>query len=767
MGLDDDPQAEKLTGITLDDPADKPGSSLEKKKVFVADEEFEQSIQALLPTTDDVRTPSLTFRVWFLGTIFCLILGALNQVLTFRPYPFSVTAYVAVLLSYPLGKFMAATLPTTTFRLPLYGECSLNPGPYSAKETILIYTMASTGTTGVYGTDNLFVQKYYYNMDIGAAAGIFFLLATMLSGFGVAGICQRFLVRPAHMMWPSALPQIALVNSFHAGDTSDRDPDVGEHGKRHWSRLKVFGIACLAMFVWEWFPSFIAPTLGTVSIICYISHNSIAQEVGSAAVGFGVASFTLDWSYITGASMNFPWWVQVNSFVSSLVFIWILTPWSWRSNWFGQPPLSESLNTPHVFNKTGDTISARGLVDPKTFTLVEELYTSQQPFWISPFFAWCYFGSLALFTASLAHTACWYGKDIWTRFRHSRLDSDKDDIHCILIDKYPTVPTLWYAAWFVIPTIIGIVVCHVTQIDMPWYLSLLTIFVTFLLSIPFAVIQATSGVQLATNVISEFLVGLIYPGHPVVMMAFKCFSVTVCSAVLTLLQDLKVGHYMKIPPRHMFIAQMYSQIVAVLVCYGTLVAWTNDPRHVDWVVHSKKYEKDPVAKNWSSAAGYQTYFSASLLWGALGPKRFFINSYGPLVIAGFLSGLLLPIICKLAYEFIGGPVPWALINAPILFNILPPGSNNGGPLSQIITSLIFQYFLYRYRTKWWQRYNYVLSVAFDVATALVTILVALALANTTMPVWGLAPDPSVHNTDYCDAVTDDKTRLGLAPGQTV
>ncbi|KAL7750110.1 OPT superfamily [Sorochytrium milnesiophthora] len=410
---------------------------------------------------------------------------------------------------------------------------------------------------------------------------------------------------------------IALVNSFHTADTSDKDPDIGENGKRHMSRIKVFFIACAAMFVWEWFPNFIAPAVGTISIVCLISKSPAVQGIGSASVGFGVGSFTLNWNYINGTAMNYPW--------------------------FGDPPLNEVLNTPHVYNSTGDRIYAKNLVDPKTFTLVEELYTRQQPFWISPFFAWCYFGSLALFTASLAHTACWYGKDIWTRFRYSRMESDKDDIHCQLIDKYPTVPNLWYAAWFVIPTVIGIVVCHTTQIDMPWYLSLLTVFVTFLLSIPFAVIQATSGIQLALNVISEFLVGLIYPGHPVVMMAFKCFSVTVCGAVLTLLQDLKVGHYMKIAPRHMFISQMYSQIVAVLICYVTLVGWDSNDLHIKWVLDSNHYTKDPIGKNWSSAIGYQTYFSASLLWGALGPKRFFIDSYGPLVLAAFLSGLILPI----------------------------------------------------------------------------------------------------------------------------
>ncbi|KAL7748372.1 OPT superfamily [Sorochytrium milnesiophthora] len=194
---------------------------------------------------------------------------------------------------------------------------------------------------------------------------------------------------------------------------------------------------------------------------------------------------------------------------------------SYCSVQFGDPLLNEVLNTPHVYNSTGDRIDAKNLVDPKTFTLVEELYTRQQPFWISPFFA----------------CACCYDKDIWTRFRYSRMESEADDIHCQLIDKYPTVPNLWYAAWFVIPTVIGIVVCHTTQIDMPWYLSLLTVFVTFLSSIPFAVIQATSGVQLATNVISES--GSAWsPGFPSSSPSFNMHISVLILALLALVMQV-------------------------------------------------------------------------------------------------------------------------------------------------------------------------------------------------------------------------------------
>ena len=59
-------------------------------------------------------------------------------------------ATVAVLLSYPMGIFMAKTLPRGFF----------NPGPFSVKEHVLIYIIANAGAGLAYGVDNVVVQKY-------------------------------------------------------------------------------------------------------------------------------------------------------------------------------------------------------------------------------------------------------------------------------------------------------------------------------------------------------------------------------------------------------------------------------------------------------------------------------------------------------------------------------------------------------------------------------------------------------------------------------
>lgn len=50
--------------------------------------------------------------------------------------------------------------------------------------------------------------------------------------------------------------------------------------------------------------------------------------------------------------------------------------------------------------------------------------------------------------------------------------------------------------------------------------------------------------------------GYLYPGYPAANMCFKVYGYISMKQGLTFLQDLKLGHYMKTPPRAMFMAQV-------------------------------------------------------------------------------------------------------------------------------------------------------------------------------------------------------------------
>jgi len=62
------------------------------------------------------------------------------------------------------------------------------------------------------------------------------------------------------------------------------------------------------------------------------------------------------------------------------------------------------------------------------------------------------------------------------------------------------------------------------------------------------------------NIITEYMIGYIYPGRPVANVCFKTYGYTSMLQAVYFLSDFKLGHYMKIPPCAMFHAQVINQI---------------------------------------------------------------------------------------------------------------------------------------------------------------------------------------------------------------
>ena len=86
-------------------------------------------------------------------------------------------------------------------------------------------------------------------------------------------------------------------------------------------------------------------------------------------------------------------------------------------------------------------------------------------------------------------------------------------------------------------------------------------------------IYGITNIMLSLNILSPFLAGYMIPGKPIGVMIFKVYSTIVLGQAQTFSQDLKLAHYMKIPPRTAFIAQLVATVWASIVQVAVM-NWT-------------------------------------------------------------------------------------------------------------------------------------------------------------------------------------------------
>ncbi|XP_043718123.1 oligopeptide transporter 7-like [Telopea speciosissima] len=169
-----------------------------------------KQVALTVPTTDDMSLPVLTFRMWVLGVVSCVLLSFLNQFFWYRTESLTITSISAQIAVVPLGHLMASTLTDRIFFKGSRWEFTLNPGPFNVKEHVLITIFANSGAGTVYATHILSAIKLYYKRQLTFFVSFLLIITTQVLGFGWAGIFRRYLVEPAEMWWPSNLVQVSL-----------------------------------------------------------------------------------------------------------------------------------------------------------------------------------------------------------------------------------------------------------------------------------------------------------------------------------------------------------------------------------------------------------------------------------------------------------------------------------------------------------------------------------------------------------------------------
>ncbi|KAL5537728.1 hypothetical protein UlMin_043928 [Ulmus minor] len=699
-----------------------------------------EQVRLTVTNTDDPTLPVWTFRMWFLGLFSCALLSFLNQFFAYRTEPLVITQITVQVATLPIGHFMARTLPTTRFKIPGFGKrlFSVNPGPFNIKEHVLITIFANAGSAFGYGSAYAVgivnIIKAFYRRNISFLASWLLIITTQVLGYGWAGLLRKYVVEPAHMWWPSTLVQVSLFRALH------------ERDEQRMTRAKFFLIALICSFSWYAFPGYLFSTLTNISWVCWVFSKSVtAQQIGSGMRGLGLGSITLDWSAVASflfSPLICPFFAIMNIFAGYALIIYIAIPVAyWGLDLYGASkfPIFSS----HLFTAKGQIYNITAIVNDK-FELDIPSYQEQGRIHLSMFFALTYGFGFATIASTLTHVAFFYGREIYQRYSASY--TGKEDIHTKLMRRYKDIPSWWFYLMLALTLAVSLVLCTVLkdQVQMPWWGLLFASAMAFTFTLPISIITATTNQTPGLNIITEYVMGIILPGRPIANVCFKTYGYMSMAQAVSFLNDFKLGHYMKIPPRSMFLVQFIGTVLAGTI--NLAVAW--------WLLTSIENicqdELLPPDSPWT-CPGDRVFFDASVIWGLVGPKRIF-GSDGNYAAMNwfFFGGAIGPIIVWLLHKAFPKQSWIPLINLPVLLGatgMMPPAT----PLNYnawVLVGTIFNFFVFRYRKQWWQRYNYVLSAALDAGVAFMAVLLyfSVGVENKGLSWWGT-------NGEHCDLAT--------------
>ncbi|KAK4491788.1 hypothetical protein RD792_002564 [Penstemon davidsonii] len=698
-----------------------------------------EQVRLTVPPTDDPTMPCLTFRTWFLGLLSCIMLAFLNKFFGYRQNQLDVSSVTAQIVSLPLGKLMARVLPTTVFQVPFTKwSFTLNPGPFNLKEHVLINIFATCGSSGVYAVHIITIVKALYHRQLHPAAAFLLALTTKMLGYGWAGIFRTYLVDSPFMWWPENMIAISLFRALH---------DEEKRPKGGLTRLQFFIVVSVSSFAYYVFPGYLFPSISAISVVCLFFKNSVlAQQLGSGVHGLGIGSFGLDWSAIAGFVGNpisTPAFAIVNTLVGFFLVMYVLTPLNYYLNLYDAKkfPIFSS----QTFDHTGHPYNISRVLNSETFAFDVAAYDGYSKLYLSVFFAFNYGLGFASLAATITHVGLFHGRTIWSLWRKTKKNLQKMDVHTRIMKKnYEAVPVWWFYTILAVVFGLSLLACEGfdKQVQLPWWGLIMACGMAFFFTLPVGIIQATTSQQIGLNIITELVIGYIYPGKPLANVTFKTYGYISMAQALGFLKDFKLGHYMKIPPKSMFIVQLVGTVVASSVYFGT--AW--------WLLTSIEHICEPdLLKEGSpwTCPGDNVFYNASIIWGIIGPLRMFTSQGVYLHINWwFLAGGLGPVLAYLLAKKYPEKKWIQLIHVPLILGAtmnMPP-TRAVNYIMWGITGIFMNVYVYRVYNKWWARHAYILGAALDAGIAFMGVLLYFALQTNDIsgPVWwGLSTD------DHC------------------
>ncbi|KAL2838615.1 OPT oligopeptide transporter protein-domain-containing protein [Aspergillus pseudoustus] len=681
---------------------------------------------------NDPTEPVLTLRMWVLGILLCVVASGLNTLYTLRTPSLTISASVALLLAYPLGKLWEKTIPAWNVPLGAW-SFNLNPGPFNTKEHVLIYVMSNLSVYVRLGADVLTEQQMFYHYAAGFGFQFMITLATFLIGFCLAGLFRGIAVRPRELVWPGVLGVTALCTTLHGigqGDVQSR------YDTWKISRYAFFTLAFCISFCWYWFPDLIFPALSNFNFPCWIKPDSpVVNQIFGMKSGMGLLPITLDWSQISyvGSPLLIPSWAVLNVFGGLVFWIWIVAVACYYSNVWntGYLPFQSS----SVFDNTGSTYNVSRIVNAAShYKLDVAKYEEYSPVYMPITYALNMFGlSFATLTSLL----------VWVILEHRGvMVTAARRLPQLIMDSLPgrgktmtvkdeerevrDVPMWWYLACCALSLFISIFAVEYWEVELRWYGVLLACAVALVFYAPLAMVYATANLKINIDIFCRIVAGLVFEGKVLANIWFFDLGYITTIKGLYFAQDMKLAYYCHIPQRPLFLVQIVGMLVGTLSSLGVL----------NWSFANIAHICTSKAPNGFTCPFSSTHFNTSLIWGAIGPRRYFTENNYSALLYFFLIGAILPVpVYFLSRRHSSSSEKsniWKYIHIPLFIgglNYLPPatGMNYG---SWVIVALVFGWVIRRRKGAWWTKYNFVLSAALDSSVSVAGVVIFLAVYFT-------------------------------------
>ncbi|CAK7906362.1 oligopeptide transporter 2 [[Candida] anglica] len=679
-------------------------------------------VRAVTDPYDDPSTPCETLRAYVVALVWTVIGSFINEFFAHRMPAIGLSTAVVQLFLYPSGKLLELIIPNWTIPISRTFSIQLNPGPWSIKEQQLCSIFYSISSAAPYVDSNIYVQKlavFYNNTWVTFGYQVLLILSTQFIGFGISGILRKFTIYPVKALWPNVFPTLALNRALLIPERKETI--------NGWkiSRYYFFFLVTGCSFIYNWVPIYLFTSLSTFNWMTWIAPDNfkLAAITGSSS-GLGLNPIpTFDWNILnSNFCLTIPFYSQINQYMGSLIAFIVIVALYWTNNkWTAYLPI----NSNYVFDNTGNQYATTSVIGSNN-ELNEDMYKKMGPPYFSAANLVVYgaFFALYLFAFFYQIITEWKqlsdgAKNVFLGFKNWRrpVYENYTDAQSRMMSKYKEVPDWVYLIVLVIAFLLAVLCVELYPVNTPVWAIVLMVLLNFVFLIPITSIYSITGFKFGLNVLAEIIVGYIFPGQYLPLITLKAFGYNTDGQAMAFISDLKTAHYAKIPPRAVFRAQLLSTFVC---CFITLAV-------INFQLGSVKDICTHHQKQKFSCPGDVTYYSSSIQFGLIGPRRMFDQVY-PILKWCFLIGLLL-VIPALAFKKFGPRrltkhfQPTAIIGGMLVFAPYNLAYYTGG----VYLSFAFMHHIRKRYLTWWEKYNYVFSSAMDAGVAFSAIIIFFAV----------------------------------------